>query len=142
MNPEEEAAVIELWRAAATEATGMPDVELVGSFQRHFTARGTGVPANFALVITPAEVRAFKFDPARTEHPLAVGPDQFKGAEASWPRGSVRARDVEPGRMAWGVTFDIDGSKAIPFRTPRLTRNPAAAAVIRALGGEIPAAAD
>ncbi len=132
---------IELWRAAAAEATGVDGVELAGPFQRHFTARGTGVPSNFSLVLTPDEVQAFKFDPKHVNHPLYVGADQFSGHEASWPRGSVRATAVEPGRLAWGVTFEVDGAKPIPCRTPKLEGNPAAAAVIAALGGGLPAAA-
>ena len=128
---------IELWRAAAAAATGIEGVEVAGPFQRHFTARGTGVPSNFALVLTGDEVQAFKFDPKHVNHPLYVGADQFSGHEASWPRGSVRATAIEPGRLAWGVTFEIDGSKPIPCRTPKLAGNPAAAIVIAALGGKL-----
>src|SRR5262245_58191676 len=54
---------IELWRAVAAEATGLDEVELAGPFQRHFTARGTGVPSNLCLVLTADEVHAHKFDP-------------------------------------------------------------------------------
>jgi hypothetical protein len=69
---------------------------------------------------------------------MYVGVDQFSDHAATWPRGSVRVTAVEPGRMAWGVTFEVDGSKPIPCRTPKLEGNPAAAAVIAALGGELP----
>ena len=130
---------IELWRAVAAEATGLEDVELAGPFQRHFTARGTGVPSNLCLVLTTDEVHAHKFDPKHIHHPLYVGADQISKSAASWPRGSVRATAIEPGRMAWGVTFEVDGSKPIPCRTPKLAGNPAAAIVIAALGGALPA---
>ena len=93
--------MIHLWRAAAAHGTQVEGVELAAPFQRHFTARGTGVPANFALVLTAAEVHAYKFDPARTEHPIRVGHDQFSELAASWPRASVRATEVKPGRTAW-----------------------------------------
>jgi hypothetical protein len=136
----EAAERIELWRAVAAEATGLDGVELAGPFQRHFTARGTGVPSNLCLVLTPDEVHAHKFDPRHISHPLYVGVDQISKGVASWPRGSVRATAIEPGRMAWGVTFEVDGSKPIPCRTPKLSTNPAAAIVIAALGGELPIA--
>ena len=131
---------IELWRAVAAEATGRTGVELAAPFQRHFTARGTGLPSNFCLALTAGEVQAFKFDPGHVNHPLYVGADQISKHAACWPRGSVRATAVEPGRMAWGVTFEADGSKPIPCRTPKLPGNPAAAIVIAALGGELPTA--
>ena len=50
----------------------------------------------------------------------------------------MRATEVKPGRTAWGVTFEIDGHRPIPTRTPRVGRNVAAGIVISALGGEIP----
>lgn len=139
MSAAEAAEVIEHWRGTAQAATGAR-AELAGPFQRHLTARGTGVPSNFCLVLTAAEAIAFKFDPARTEHPLLVGPDQFGDEQARWPLGSVRVAAVEPGRMAWGVRFEVDGGKPIPCRTPRLPRNPAAAAVVTQLGGTLPPA--
>ncbi len=138
---DEAAGVIEHWRDTAASATGIDDVELAGPFQRHFTARGTGVPTNFCLVLTAAEALAFKFDPAVTEHPLLTGADQFKGEEARWPRTAVRVSELDPGRMAWGVTIEVDGQRAIPCRTPRLPRNPAAAAVAAALGAVVPTTA-
>ena len=131
---------IELWRDRAAQASGISGVELAGPFQRHFTARGTGVPSNFCLVLTADEVHALKFDPAHANHPTWVEPSQFKGVKASWPRGSVRATEVEPGKLAWGVTFEVDGQRPIPCRTPKLSNNPAAAIVIAALGGELPPA--
>jgi hypothetical protein len=134
------AECIELWRAVAAEATGLDGVEFAGPFQRHLTARGTGVPSNLCLVLTADEVHVHKFDPRHIHHPLYVGTDQISKRTASWPRGSVRATAIEPGRMAWGVTFEVDGSKPIPCRTPKLSNNPAAAIVIAALGGELSAA--
>jgi hypothetical protein len=129
---------IELWRAVAAEATGLEAVELAGPFQRHFTARGTGVPSNLCLVLTADDVHAHKLDPKHIGHPLYVGADQISKHAVTWPRGSVRATAVEPGRLAWGVTFEVDGAKPIPCRTPQLGGNPAAAIVIAALGGELP----
>lgn len=138
MSPEEASTVIQLWRAAAAHGTQLEGVELAAPFQRHFTARGTGVPSNFALVLTAAEVHAFKFDPARIEHPVRVGHDQFSELAGSWPRGSVKATEVQPGRTAWKVTFEIEGHRPIPTRTPRVGRNVAAGIVISALGGDVP----
>jgi hypothetical protein len=137
LGPEEAAKRIELWRAAAAAATGLGEVELAGPFQRHFTARGTGVPSNLCLVLTPTEVHAHKLDPAHADHPLYVGANQISERAASWPRGSVRATAVESGRMAWGITFEVDGQKPTPCRTPKRGGNPAAAIVISALGGEV-----
>src|SRR5215204_476855 len=124
---------IELWRRRAEEATGIAGVELAGPFQRHFTARGTGVPSNLCLILAADEVHARKFDPAHIQHPALVEPNQFGQVATSWPRGSVRATRVDPGRMAWGVTFEVDGHKPITCRTPALAKNPAAAIVITAL---------
>ena len=124
LGPEEAAKRIELWRAAAAEASGLSDVELAGPFQRHFTARGTGVPSNLCLVLTPTEVHAHKLDPAHADHPLYVGANQISERAASWPRGSVRATAVEPGRMAWGVTFEVDGAQADPLPNPEAGRKP------------------
>ncbi len=138
LGADEAARRIELWRAAAAAASGLPDVELAGPFQRHLTARGTGVPSNLCMVLTPTEVHAHKFDPAHVDHPLYVGANQISERAASWPRGSVRATAVTSGRMAWGVTFDVDGQKPIPCRTPKRGGNPAAAIVISTLGGELP----
>ena len=135
--PDETASVIEHWRNTAAVGTSIEGVELAGPFQRHFTARGTGVPANFCLLLTATEAIVFKFEPARTEHPLLVGPDQFKGEEARWSRSALRVAEIDQGRMAWGVTFAVEGAKDIPCRPPRLPRNPAAAAVVFALGGEL-----
>ena len=90
------------------------------------------------MVLTPTEVHAHKFDPAHVDHPLYVGANQISERAASWPRGSVRATAVTSGRMAWGVTFDVDGQKPIPCRTPKRGGNPAAAIVISTLGGELP----
>ena len=129
IDADEAVAVIQLWRAAAAHGTGVEGVELAAPFQRHFTARGTGVPPNFALLLTADEVHAYKFDPARIEHPVRVGHDQFSDLAATWPRAAVRAAEVKPGRAAWGVTFAIDGARAIPCRTPKLTRNVAAGIV-------------
>ena len=133
--------VIELWRSRAADAVGIDGAELAGPFQRHLTARGTGVPTNFCLILTADEVHACKFDPRHISHPEWVEPDQFGKVVTSWPRSAVHAAEVEPGRMAWGVTFEIAGAKPIPCRTPALTKNPAAAIVISALGGELPGAA-
>ena len=128
---------IELWRGRA-EATGIAGVELAGPFQRNFTARGTGVPTNLCLILTADEVHACKFDPRHVNHPAWVEPEQFGKVVASWPRGSVRAGAIKAGRLASSVTFEVDGRKPIPCRTPPLPKNPAAAIVISALGGELP----
>lgn len=139
--PAAAAACIALWREVAEEATGLAGIQWAGPFQRHVTARGTGVPSNFLLVVTGEEAFAFKFNPRNQAHPLEVVAEQIGGKqEASWPKGSIRTGEISPGRMATGVTFEVDGGREIPCRTPRLARNPAAAAVVAALGGELPPA--
>lgn len=131
------AAVLRLWRDAAAEASGAGDVELAGSLQRHLTARGTGLPSNFALVLTPTEAIAFKFDARNQLHPIEVVPKQFGKRVAEWPRASVRLGDLDPGRLATGLTMSVDGRDPIPCRLPRLPGNPAGAALIAALGGDL-----
>jgi hypothetical protein len=131
--------VLEHWRATAT-VTGVEGIELAGPFQRHFTARGTGVPTNFCLVLTADEAIAFKFDPANVQHPSATSPEQFGDEEKRWPRSALSVSEIESGRLAWGVRIEVAGGKAIPCRTPRLPTNPAATAVALALGGQLPAA--
>jgi hypothetical protein len=124
------------WAEAARQSSGDPSIELAAAFQRHLTARGTGLPSNFALALTPDAVVAFKFNPRNAEHPIHVGSSQFKAEAGRWPRGSVRFSGVERGRMAWGATLEIDGSDPIPCRMPAFRRNPAAAVVLLALGAD------
>ena len=140
MSDEKVASVVELWRTAAQARVGSGGgvvVELAAPFQRHYTKLGTGLPPNWCLALTVSEAIAFKFDPRNPAHPLAVGWAQFGKQVASWPRSAVRVAGVEPGRLAIGVTFDIE-AKEIPCRTPRLAVNLAAAAIIVALGGQVP----
>jgi hypothetical protein len=124
------------WAEAARQATSSADVVLAGSFQRHLTARGTGLPSNFALALTADEVIALKFNPRNAAHPIHVGEAQFKKEVGRWPRGSVRFSGLERGRMAWGATLEIDGTDPIPCRTPAMQRNPAAAIVLAQLGAD------
>jgi hypothetical protein len=135
---ERDPQVIEGWRAAAGAKAPGVEVELAGPFQRHYTRFGTGLPPNFALVLTADEVVAFKFDPREAYHPLQVSAGQFKKEVARWPRAAVRVRDVDAGRLAFGLTLEAGGAE-IPCRTPKMGGNPAAVAVIEALGGSVPA---
>jgi hypothetical protein len=133
--------VIELWRAAAREKVAGAEVELAAGFQRHYTKLGTGLPPNFCLVLTADEVLAFKFDPRNSAHPLSVGAGQIKKQAGRWPRGALRVGEIEPGRLAVGFVLEIDepaGTRSIPCRTPRLTVNPAAAAMLVEFGGVLP----
>jgi hypothetical protein len=125
--------VIERWRAVAEQRPGAP-VELAAPFQRHYTQRGTGLPPNFCLVVTESEVIALKFDPRHASHPLEVNPNQLGKEVARWPRSSVRIGDLSEGRLAIGAVLRVD-DRAIPCRTPKMGGNPAAHAVIAALGG-------
>ena len=127
------AQVVERWRAVAEEKLG-ERVELAAAFQRHYTTRGTGLPPNFCLALTPAEVVAFKFDPRHGSHPLVVNPNQLKKEVARWPRSSVRIGDLSEGRLAYGAVLRID-AREVPCRTPKMGGNPAAKAVVAALGG-------
>ena len=137
--PAEVAEVVAHWRDVGRQVSGDHSAFLAGPFQRHYTSFGTGVPPNFCLVLTPEVAIAFKFDPAQIQHPILTGPGQFKKEATRWPLAALRATEVETGRLAWGVRVEIDGGKALACRTPRLPRNPAAAAVISALGGDIQA---
>ena len=130
---ERAAAVVERWRLVAADRAGEA-VELAGPFQRHYTKRGTGLPPNFCLALTPSEVVAFKFDPRHASHPLEVNPIQVKKEVARWPRASVRIRDLTEGRLAIGLVLET-GERTIECRTPKMGGNPAAKAVIAALGG-------
>jgi len=132
---DQEEAVLRLWREQATAATGIAGIELAASLQRHLTARGTGLPSNFALLLTADEVVAVKFNPRNRLHPVEVGASQFGKEVARWPRGSVGVADLDAGRMATGLTLRVEGADPIPCRTPQLERNPAAAALIEELGG-------
>ena len=137
--PEDAAASIGGWIAAAREASGDPSVLLAGPFQRHLTARGTGLPSNFCLLLSTAEVVARKLDPANTGHPALVGAGQIGKEVSRRPLGSVRFTGLEHGKLADGMTLEIDGAKPVPCRTPKLRRNPAAAIVLHALGLQLPA---
>ena len=59
------------------------------------------MPPNFCLVLTPDEAIAYKFDPAQIRHPVLTSPGQFKGEKKRWPVASLRAMDIERGRLAW-----------------------------------------
>jgi len=122
------------WAEATRQASGDDAIGLAGPFQRHLTARGTGLPSSFVLALTETEVVAFKFNPRNADHPIHVGSGQIKKEVARWPRGSVRFSDLERGKMAWGATLHVDGQDPIPCRTPAMNRNPAAAIVLEALG--------
>ena len=141
MSAEKAEEVVEGWRAAARAATGRDDIELAASFQRHYFKFGTGLPANFCLALTASEALAFKFDPRNRAHPMAVNPRQIKKQVGTWPREAVRVAGTERGRLAIGVIFEIrdtEGPSTIPCRAPRIAVNPPAAAMIAALGGELP----
>jgi hypothetical protein len=133
--PERDDASLQVWREQAAIATGIADVELAAPLQRHLTARGTGLPTNFALLLTAGEVVAVKFNPRNQMHPLEAAASQFGKEVSRWPRGSVSIGDVEEGRMATGLVLRVDGGPEIACRTPRLDGNPAAAALIEALAG-------
>jgi hypothetical protein len=125
------AEVVERWRAVAEGKLGEP-VELAAPFQRHYTQFGTGLPPNFCLALTTAEVVALKFDPRHASHPMVVNQNQVKKEVARWPRSSVRVEDVDEGRLATRLVLHA-GDRAIACRTPRYGGNPAARAVIEAL---------
>jgi hypothetical protein len=132
---ERDEASLQIWREQAAIATGVADVEVAAPLQRHLTARGTGLPTNFAILLTADEAVAVKFNPRNQMHPLEVAASQFGKEVARWPRGAVSVADVEEGRMAAGLVLRVDGGPEVPCRTPRLDGNPAAAALIEALGG-------
>ena len=136
---DEVGTIIETWRVAASSATGRDDVLLAGALQRHLTARGTGLPSNFALLLVPDGVVVTKFDARNSHHPVEVADVQFGDVVAEWPAGAVRCVGVDPGRLADGVELELPGGKRVGCRTPRLEGNPAAAAVLEALGAELPA---
>jgi hypothetical protein len=136
VDDESNAAVVERWRAVAEQELGAP-VELAAPFQRHYTKRGTGLPPNFCLALTASEVVAFKFDPRHASHPLVVNPNQLKKEVARWPRADVRIGDLSEGRLAIGCVLRV-GDRAVECRTPKMGGNPAAKAVIAALGGTPP----
>jgi hypothetical protein len=134
--------VVEIWRDAVLAAYGDGQVEVAASFQRHFTARGTGLPTNFCLALTPTKALVFKFNPRNPDHPLFVKPSQIKKLVAEWPREALRVSGADHGRMTVDLTFEIDyedGLETVPCRTPRLAINPAAGVVITELGGTLPA---
>ena len=130
---ERDPVVLQIWREQATVATGVAGIEIAAPLARHLTARGTGLPSNFALLLTADEVVAVKFNPRNQTHPVEVAASQFGKEVARWPRGSVRISDVESGRMATGLVLQVDGGASVPCRTPRLDGNPAAAALVEAL---------
>jgi hypothetical protein len=141
MSSEKAEAVVAQWQAAARAASRREDIELAAAFQRHYLKFGTGLPPNFCLALTASDVLCFKFDGRNSAHPMNVNPVQIKKQVAKWPRTGVRVTTVEPGRLAIGVTFEIKvrtGAYALQCRTPRLAVNPAAAAMIVALGGTLP----
>lgn len=134
-------AVVTVWRDTAREAAGDPEVELAAPFQRHYTARGTGVPANFVLALTPAKALVFKFNTRNTEHPMSLKRSQIRTLAATFGREEVSVAAWEPGRLGMSVTFEI-GSGQVPCRTPRIDINPAAAVMAIALGGSFEAPSD
>lgn len=143
MTPEKAEQVIDVWRGLAQSNVADDTVEVAAPFQRHFFARGTGLPSGFLLALTPDRVVAFEFDPrGNANHPIGVSATQLKKQVGEWPRSDLRVADVQQGKMTINVAFELhsDGErKTIPARTPRLAINPQAAVVIRELGGELPA---
>lgn len=133
----EAASVIENWKAAVSERVP-GELAVAGPFQRKRSARHSGLPSNFCLVLSADEALALEFDPRHQQHPVGVHRSQIGEQARRWPRGSIRVAGVEGGRLASGVTFVVDGHGEIACRTPRLSGNPAAAAVVVALGGELP----
>jgi hypothetical protein len=129
--------IVRAWREAAAAACPGPAVDLAAAFQRHYTAYGTGLPPNFCLVLTEAGVAAHKFNPRHAAHPKAVDPAQIKTRVGTWPLGEVTASGVELKRLTIDLTLTIAG-REIPCRTPRIAVNPAAVAMIEALGGTVP----
>ncbi|UJA19693.1 hypothetical protein HJD18_05330 [Thermoleophilia bacterium SCSIO 60948] len=127
------ASVIELWRAAAH---GRVDgtVEAAAQFQR--PSGRMKLPQNVCLVLTADEVVAFKFNPRNLTHPLEVTPRQVGKELERWPRSAVRVTAVDPKGMTSKATFEIEGAEQ-GMRCPPLAKNPAAAAVIVALGGSL-----
>jgi hypothetical protein len=57
---------------------------------------------------------------------------------SSWPRGSVRVGSIEPKFMREAVRLEIDGREPLTLYASSLRTNPWAAALLRALGGEVP----
>ena len=138
MGADQITAVIAYWREAAAQKTGRDDIEFAAAFQRHYTKRGTGLPPNFAIAVTAAEVLAFTFNPRNAGHPTVVSDDQFKKQKATWPRSSVRFGETETGPLAYGMTLHVAGRDPVPCRAPKLPNNPAAAYAVATLGGELP----
>jgi hypothetical protein len=140
MSPEDEAIVAE-WCAVVRSASRRSDIEVAAPFQRHYLKLGTGLPPNFCLALTAQKALFFKFDPRHAAHPRMVTPDQIKKLVSARPRATVRVATLEQGRLAIGVHFEIadrDRTWTLPCRTPELATNPAAAAMIVALGGTLP----
>jgi hypothetical protein len=136
--PERAQDVVDQWAATVRTASGRDDVELAAPFQRHYLRLGTKLPPNFCLALTADEALFFKFDPRHGAHPLLVTTGQVKKQVAVAPRAEVRVTATEKGRLAIGVTFELPGGRTLPCRTPRLAVNPAAAAMITTLGGDLP----
>lgn len=138
LSREEVVTVLDNWRAAL-HANGESDVELAAPFQRHFTVRGTGVPANFCLAIAGDEVKVFKFNPRNGDHPFDCRRGQIRGHVADWPMKSVKVTSVDAGKHQLNSVLEVDadgkGPTEIPCRAPRLARNPATAVMLSALGG-------
>lgn len=139
----EVASVLDNWRDAL-HASGYDDVELAAPFQRHFTARGTGVPANFCVAVAGDEIRVFKFNPRNGDHPLDCRRGQIRGHVADWPRKAVRVTEADAGKLQLNATLSVDaegtGATEIPCRAPRLQRNPATAVMLAALGASVTSA--
>ena len=141
MGAEKADEVVAIWREVVQGAYADETVELAAPFQRHYTSRGTGLPPNVCLALTPTKALAFKFNPRNADHPLNVKPGQIRKLVTEWPRESLRVIDVDAGGMSVNVTFEIDtgtGAGAVPCRTPRLAINPAAGVMITELGGTLP----
>jgi hypothetical protein len=138
-------AVVALWRDTARASSGRDDIELAAPFQRHYLKRGTGLPPNFCLALTAADALFFKFDPRHGAHPVAVNARQIKKLKLALPRSALRVVHVDRGRLAIGVHFEMQqGARppvALQCRTPRYGGNPAAVAMIDALGGRVEAIA-
>lgn len=135
-------AVLTIWRDTARQAANDGEIELAAPFQRHFTVRGTGVPANFVLALTPGKALVFKFNTRNAEHPMTVKRSQIRALAATYGRQDLAVTAWEPGRLGMSLTLEVGSGSSpvsIPCRTPRIEINPASAVMAMALGGSFAA---